>query len=138
MTVLIAVMAGLGAFALGWRPREGFWLSISLGGLLTLFGVTFPRTSQNGLFGVRTPWTLENPEVWRITHEFAGKVYLVAGALCITAGLLIDPGWAALGSVLVVIFSSLLPMDYSRVIAKRLKARQTASENADPAEKPAR
>jgi len=37
------------------------------------------RIRQNYFFGIKTPWTLANEEVWRKTHRFTGYVWVAAG-----------------------------------------------------------
>ncbi|WP_298668686.1 SdpI family protein [uncultured Methanofollis sp.] len=36
---------------------------------------------RNSFAGIRTPWTLADERVWKITHERAGVAFLVAGVL---------------------------------------------------------
>ena len=39
-----------------------------------------PHIEPNYTFGVRIPWTLDDPDNWRRTHRFAGPVFVVMGA----------------------------------------------------------
>lgn len=40
------------------------------------------RTLKRNYFvGIRTPWTLANENVWRITHEHVGKVWFYASVV---------------------------------------------------------
>jgi uncharacterized membrane protein len=34
------------------------------------------------MFGIRTPWTLDNEEVWRQTHQICGKWMFYGGIIC--------------------------------------------------------
>ena len=46
-----------------------------------------PKSDRNGSFGVRTPWSLSNDEVWRKSQRFGGYAMIAAGALTIAGGL---------------------------------------------------
>ncbi|MGE7873291.1 SdpI family protein [Bacillus paramycoides] len=83
-------------------------LNFGLGTLFLVLGNYMQQTKPNGLVGIRMDWTLENPVVWRKTHRFASKVFVI-GALCIYAGALLpDPFniFMAVGVILICIFIS--------------------------------
>lgn len=52
-----------------------------VGLLFILIGNFSPKFKHNYFIGVRTPWTLASEDVWKKTHRFAGKVFVVAGVL---------------------------------------------------------
>lgn len=82
--------------------------NFGLGTLFLVLGNHMQQTKPNGLVGIRMDWTLENPVVWRKTHRFASKVFVI-GALCIYAGALLpDPFniFVGIGIILVCIFIS--------------------------------
>jgi uncharacterized membrane protein len=62
-----------------------------LSGMLAVFlmvlGNVFGRIRQNWFLGIRTPWTLDNPTVWRKTHRVAGWLFVTAGALTLLGAL---------------------------------------------------
>jgi uncharacterized membrane protein len=45
--------------------------------LLLLLGNYLPRIKPNYFFGVRTPWALESPDNWRLTHRFAARLWMI-------------------------------------------------------------
>ena len=51
--------------------------------LFIILGVYMPKIKRNWFIGIRTPWTLSNDIVWKNTHIFAGKVFIIAGLLFI-------------------------------------------------------
>ena len=55
--------------------------SLVLGVLMIGLGNVMPKTRQNGLFGVRTSWSMSSDEVWRKSQRFGGFSAVVAGAL---------------------------------------------------------
>lgn len=53
-----------------------------LSGLLFAFmGNYFQTVRPNYFIGFRTPWTLENEDIWRKTHKLAGKIWMAGGIL---------------------------------------------------------
>ena len=53
--------------------------------MFIILGVYMPNIKSNWFIGIRTPWTLSNDTVWKKTHIFAGKVFIVAGLLFVLA-----------------------------------------------------
>ncbi|HEY3346243.1 MAG TPA: SdpI family protein [Nitrospirota bacterium] len=39
------------------------------------------KLRPNYFIGIRTPWTLEDPEVWKLTHRASGPVWMGAGII---------------------------------------------------------
>lgn len=81
------------AFPDGASPFSADLFNVSRGGAL-IAGIAFivcgnvmPKSDRNGSFGVRTPWSLSNDEVWRKSQRFGGYAMIAAGALTIAGGL---------------------------------------------------
>ena len=55
--------------ALGWQLPVPRALTFVLGLLLALMGNQMPRLKPNPFIGIRAPWTLRDPGVWRRTHR---------------------------------------------------------------------
>ena len=58
---------------------------------IIVLGNEMGRLKPNWFAGIRTPWTLSDPENWRRTHRFGGKVFFLAGLLIVVASLLLPP-----------------------------------------------
>lgn len=52
-----------------------------IGLLFAFLGNYFKTIKPNYFIGIRTPWTLENEEVWKKTHLMGGKLWFVGGLL---------------------------------------------------------
>lgn len=52
-----------------------------VGLLFIVIGNFSPKFKHNYFIGVRTPWTLASEDVWKKTHRFGGKVFVVLGLL---------------------------------------------------------
>lgn len=83
LMLVVSVLHGLGRM-----PNIAKLSLIAAGLLLMVIGNFLPQVKDNYLFGVRTPWTLNSPEVWRRTHRISGILWVIAGLLIIPAALL--------------------------------------------------
>jgi uncharacterized membrane protein len=70
---------------------------LAVGLLFILIGNYLPQARFNYFFGVRTPWTLANEEVWRRTHRFSGYVFIAAGLMFMAAAFSPPPANVILG-----------------------------------------
>lgn len=52
-----------------------------IGALLAMLGNYFQTIRPNYFVGIRTPWTLENEQVWKKTHQLGGRLWIVGGIL---------------------------------------------------------
>ena len=55
--------------------------------LIVYLGFLIGHAEPNWFVGIRTPWTLSSETVWKKTHEAGGKLFKIAGLLCL-AGVL--------------------------------------------------
>lgn len=79
---LLVLLNGLGADL----PVGGLVIFL-IGALFILLGRILPGIEPNYFIGLRTPWTLESPAVWRATHRAGGTVFTLLGILAMAAGL---------------------------------------------------
>jgi len=105
-----------------------------IGLLFLILGNYLPKVEQNGVLGVRVPWTLGSEENWRRTHRFCGRLWVAGGFLL----LLIVPLPVPLPTPLLfallltaTLILSLLPILYSYLYYRREKREGTA-EAATP------
>lgn len=84
-------------------------------GLITFaIGFLLDRAQPNWFIGIRTPWTLSNPEVWRKTHRLGGFLFKVCGIVALI-GLLFSPQSVFLWVIVPLLVSSLALIVYSYV-----------------------
>jgi uncharacterized membrane protein len=98
-------------------------MDVAIRGALPLLfagiGTRLASLKHNWFFGIRTPWTLANEEVWTRTHRLGGTLWTVGGLLLVPCALLPPrPGLAVLVAGIVVL--ALVPVVYSAVLYKRL------------------
>lgn len=56
---------------------------VIIGFIMIILGNYLPSIKPNYFVGVRTPWTLENDEVWKVTHRLAGKLFVGLGIITV-------------------------------------------------------
>ena len=90
--------------------------------LFLVLGNYMPKVRRSTFFGIRTPHTLSNEEVWDKTHRFAGVLYVIAGILC----MIITVTGLSLVTILVLMaLTFLIPFLYSEILYHRLKKNRT-------------
>jgi uncharacterized membrane protein len=95
------------------------WIFVALGILFVVIGAVLGRIPPNGLAGVRTPWTLADPDVWARTHRFTGRLLTLGGvALAAVATLGADHVDLIVALVVCILGPALAGVIYSRAIAK--------------------
>jgi len=75
--------------ALGWPVGVPQAIGAGTGLLFMVLGNEMGRLKPNWFAGIRTPWTLSDPDNWRHTHRFGGKVFFIAGLLIAASSLLL-------------------------------------------------
>lgn len=93
----IAVVAFLGllmglTFIESFRPGTlsvGRFVTALMGLLFLFLGNMLGKIKPNFFFGVRTPWTISDPDVWNKTHRLAGMLWFWSGLLFLVAALLL-------------------------------------------------
>jgi uncharacterized membrane protein len=74
--------------ALGWPVSIPRAMMLGLGVLFGLIGNELGRVQPNYFVGIRTPWTLADPENWRRTHRVGGRMMTGAAVALLALGLL--------------------------------------------------
>jgi uncharacterized membrane protein len=94
---------------------------IPIGVLFIALGNYFKVIQPNYFIGIKTPWTLESKEVWKLTHAIAGKLWIAGGLIIVVTSV------AIVKSVFIYVFGgvvaiiSLVPIVYSYFKFKELK-----------------
>ena len=121
LTILIGLcgfLAVLGVSVIGHALGKDLSVPhVCLWGMVVLFlviGNQLGRLKPNYFAGIRTPWTLESPEVWRRTHRLGGWVFVVVSlfwASCLaTMNLEMFYLWSLIPGLLVILsFSFIYP-----------------------------
>ena len=121
--ILTLFMSGLAVFILysvhQKSSNPGFVFAI-IGLLFAFLGNYFKTIKPNYFIGIKTPWTLENEEVWKKTHIIGGKLWFVGGLLMALTFLLPNEMqlYTFLGITAVI---TIVPIVYSYLEFKKIK-----------------
>lgn len=108
-------------YNMGYDLNVKLFTSPIVGLLFLILGNVMGKIRFNYTFGIRTPWTLSNEEVWRKTHRMAGPIWMAAGVVMIV-GAFVPGGWVLpliLSTIAVIV---VIPTVYSYWLHRQLKA----------------
>lgn len=79
----VGIYAFVMAASLGSDVNFSSYILIAVGALILILGNYMNSIKPNYFIGVKTPWTLESPEVWKKTHRLTSKLWIALGLLMI-------------------------------------------------------
>lgn len=87
--------------------------------MFLVMGNFMGKLRPNYFVGIRTPWTIENDEVWVKTHRLAGRLWVITATIALALMATVHaPSWIFAATLLIVVF---VPLIYSYIIYKQLK-----------------
>lgn len=98
-------------------------LVASIGALFVVFGLLVAKAKKNFWFGVRTPWSLANDEVWQRSNRFGGRLMVIGGAITMLASF--SPAVRMPMLVAIIAVVGFAPIVYSYVIYRRIEGFDT-------------
>lgn len=123
--ILVSFMSVLALFIIYISKNQNLTspniILVLIGILIFALGNYFKVIQQNYFIGIKTPWTLENKEVWKLTHILAGKLWIIGGLLIIILSLMLPENINFYVFIPILVIISLLPVIYSYVKFKELK-----------------
>jgi len=107
------------------------FIKIFLGMLFTALGNLLIRIRPNWFTGIKTPWTLADPVIWKKTHRLGGYLMFFSGILFILSAFFLPDKSGFWVPMIFLIVSMFLTIIYSAVLWKKLHKDGTAgnSEN---------
>lgn len=76
------------AAALGYDLSVEILMPLLLGSMFLIIGNYLPKCKRNYTIGIKVSWALEDDENWNATHRFAGKVWVLGGAVIMATSFL--------------------------------------------------
>ena len=76
------------ALALGAKFSVTNLMLIVIGLLFVVIGNYMPKCQMNSTIGIKVSWAYTSEENWNATHRFAGRIWVIAGALMMFSALL--------------------------------------------------
>jgi uncharacterized membrane protein len=86
--------------------------------LLLVMGNYMNTLKPNYFIGIRTPWTLENKEIWRKTHRMGAKVWTAGSLILMVLIPLLSEEMMTYTFLGIVLIMALLPTIYSFYLYK--------------------
>jgi len=123
--ILVAFMSVLSIFIIYISKNQKLsspsMIVVLVGILFVFMGNYFKVIKPNYFIGIKTPWTLENEEVWKLTHLLAGKMWVIGGIVIVICSLIVpeDLNFYIFMSITAVI--SFVPIVYSYLIYQKTK-----------------
>ncbi len=98
----------------GASALVGRLIVLGMGLLFISIGNLLGKIRQNFFIGLRTPWSLSDPEIWQRSQRFGGWAFVLGGVLIVLEAIL----WVWVPVAFFVILGTmvLLPIVYSYVI----------------------
>ena len=96
-----------------------------VGLFFAILGNYLPNMKPNYFAGFRLPWTLENEENWRKTHQLAGKLWFAGGLLLAAICLFLPSTIAIIVFFTIMVTITLIPCVYSYQLFRKQKNNQS-------------
>lgn len=105
----------------GGLKMEIKYLFMVLAALQILLGNFMPAMKPNYFMGIRTPWTLENEEVWKKTHKLAGILMVISGVVLMLLLFIIPIKWLTYCLLACTLFPVVFAYGYSYWYFQKIK-----------------
>ncbi len=105
---------------LGYTVDVSTYVFVAIGLLFMILGNYMNSVKPNYFIGIRTPWTLEDPEVWRRTHRLASKIWMAGGLMLIIIALTMGISYTSYLVTFILILLGGIPLVYSYLIFKKI------------------
>lgn len=102
-------------------------INIAVAIFILFMGNYLPRLKPNYFIGVRTPWTLESPDNWRLTHIFASRLWVIASIIYIILNFLLTEDFREYMFMVYIGVIIVPPFVYSYVIFHKSKRSESGS-----------
>lgn len=126
MNSLVLFFAGLQVItigvAVGWPISFPRLLCLGMSLLIIVLGNELGRVTPNYFVGIRTPWTLADPDVWRKTHRVGARLFVAGGGLAALSSLVVPEEWLFVATLLLVLVPVLATIPYSYVVWRQLRS----------------
>lgn len=119
-TMLYALQIFLLMYAMGKATDIMTFIGVIETVMFLMLGNYLPKVRRTTFFGIRTPHTLTNEEVWDRTHRFAGVLYVIAGISCM---ILTVTGMHFVPLLVLLVITIGIPYIYSEILYRRVKAK---------------
>jgi uncharacterized membrane protein len=92
----------------------------AIGLLFAFLGNFMHNVKPNYFVGLRLPWTLNNDENWRKTHQLAGKLWFWGGLLLAGSSFFVKSSFESILMMAIIIPLVLIPSIYSFTLYRKM------------------
>lgn len=121
---LLVIFLSMGIYNLGYGIAVNRVVPWTVGILFVILGNYMGKIKPNWFFGIRTPWTLSDENVWTKTHRFGGYVFIFLGVLVVlsayagsASGVFLFAGGVAVSVLAMFIYSY---VEYKKQLRKHV------------------
>lgn len=105
------------AISLGVPLSVEILMPLLLGAMFLIIGNYLPKCKRNYTIGIKVSWALEDEENWNATHRFAGKLWVIGGAVIMATAILGN----FISFLTITLTMAFAPMIYSYLYYKKHK-----------------
>lgn len=98
----------------------------AVGIAMAAMGNLMPKSKRNGLFGIRTSWSMENDQTWLASNRFGGAVFFAAGAAVTVLSLILRGMTVVYVMSVIISLAAAVSIAYSHYAYKKYKDQQGA------------
>jgi len=99
------------------------YIILLIGFLFVILGNYLKTIKANYFIGIKTPWTLEDEDVWKRTHKLGGILWFFGGIIIIILSLILEKQLNLRFFIAITVIISIVPIIYSYVIYKKKSIR---------------
>lgn len=111
--------------ATGWKLNVPRLITLGVMILFSILGNYMISIKPNWFVGIRTPWTLSNPKVWRKTHIWGGRLMFITGIIGFILILILPPSASPVVVFVAVGILVCFAFLYSYILYKRMPEKNT-------------
>lgn len=116
----LAIQSAIVLIGLGYPDQMVRVITIAIAVMLILMGNVMPKTLPNPIAGVRLPWIMNDPALWRATQRLTGMLFLAGGVLLLLCAMLVhEPFWLFVA----LLAAMLVPLAVGGIYSYRLAQR---------------
>jgi len=94
---------------------------VGVGVLFILLGNLMGKIRQNFFIGLKTPWTLSDPEVWQKSQRVGGWGFIAGGFIVLALAIFYQSQYVSLMLITVTFVMIVVPIVYSYLLYRRKK-----------------
>lgn len=88
--------------------------NLLIGLSLIPLGNVMPKVKRNGVFGLRTKWSMANDTCWNLSQRFGGLSFVITGCLIVLGSILIsNPTYQSILMIVLILLDTVFCVIYS-------------------------